>query len=88
MAEIPPPTFLSIVQLHHLQAMLQLGIIENPLTGKRNPMNRELAKRELQLLEILHLKTAGNLDADEEELLTGAIFAIRQALGEGTANQE
>lgn len=83
MAEIPPPSFLSIVQLHHLQAMLQLGMIPNPVTGKPNPINPMMAKRELRLLEILAEKTAGNLTTEEDELLSGAIGMIQEALESG-----
>lgn len=80
MPELPEPNFLIIVQIHHLQAMLSLGAINNPMTGHPNPIDRKRAMHELALLEILKDKTQGNLEAEEENLLDGIIDSIRQAL--------
>lgn len=80
MAEMPPPSFLFIVQLHHLQAMLQLGMLPNPATGQPNPVNMAKAKHELALLEILREKTAGNLDDEEAAVLDEVIGAISEVV--------
>jgi hypothetical protein len=78
----PPPSFLLIVQLHQLQAMLSLGVIPNPTTGQPNPVDHHRARHELALLEILREKTNGNLDDEEETLLVEVIHSLRTALGE------
>jgi hypothetical protein len=80
MAQLPQPSFTLIVQLHHLQAMLQLGLIPNPATGKPNPPNPAKARHELALLEILEEKTQGNLTDEEQKLLDEVITATRNAL--------
>lgn len=80
MAAQPQPSFLLIVQLHHLQAMLQLGAIVNPLTGKPNPPNIGKARHELALLEILQVKTDGNLTDEEHEILSQAVASIHEAI--------
>jgi len=82
MAAIPPASFLAIVQIHHLQAMLNLGILPNPLTGKPNPRNEPMARRELHLMEILREKTLGNLTEEEDDILLESINATRMALGD------
>ncbi len=82
MTQMPEPSFLMIVQLHHLQAMLQLGLVPNPATGKPNAPNPMMASRELALLQILREKTAGNLDAEEQELLDKIIESIATVLQE------
>ncbi|MCC6545813.1 DUF1844 domain-containing protein [Candidatus Sumerlaeota bacterium] len=80
MSSQPQPGFLLIVQLHHLQAMLQLGAIVNPLTGKANPPNLDKARHELALLDILREKTAGNLTDEEDDILSRAISSINEAI--------
>ena len=80
MAKRPDPSFLMIVQLHHLQAMLHLGLVADPRTGKPGRVDRDGARHELALLQILEEKTRGNLDADEEELLGEVINALTMAL--------
>jgi hypothetical protein len=80
MATAPPPSFLLIVQLHHLQAMLHLGAIVNPMTGKHNPVDLDRARHELTLLEILNQKTAGNLTDEEETLLAQVIDSVREVI--------
>lgn len=80
MADVPEPTFLMIVQLHQLQAMLHLGIVPNPATGNPNPVNLPMARRELALLEILHEKTEGNLTEREHHALHEVIETLRRAI--------
>jgi len=80
MPELPPPSFFMIVQLHHLQAMLQLGLLPHPATGKPIPPNPAMARREQALLEILREKTVGNLTVEEEELLADVIGTVEAAL--------
>lgn len=67
-----------IVQLHHLQAMLQLGVLPNPATGEPNPVNLVRAQHELALLEILQEKTKGNLDEEEKQILDEIVVTLRQ----------
>lgn len=80
MPELPEPSFIMIVQLHHLQAMLSLGLIANPATGQPQQPDFGRARHELALLEILKEKTEGNLNADESKLLEEIIIAIKEAL--------
>lgn len=83
MPEFPEPSFLLIMQVHHLQAMLQLGMIPNPQTGQRMPVDLEAAGHQLRLLEILQEKTRGNLDENEEEILSEIIRSISEAISAG-----
>lgn len=80
--KLPKPSFLLIVQLHHLQAMLQLGLIPNPATGNPNAPNPAKARHELALLEILREKTAGNLSEEEASMLDQVIDTLGRALAE------
>jgi len=69
-----------IVQLHQLQAMLHLGLIPNPATGQPNPVDVRRAEYEIALLEILEEKTRGNLDENEELLLTEVVSSLHRAI--------
>lgn len=76
MTQLPEPSFILIVQLHHLQAMLHLGLIQNPQTGEANPRNDAKARHELGLLKILQEKTQGNLNDEEEKMINDVIASI------------
>lgn len=78
--QLPEPSFLLVLQIHHLQAMLQLGMIPNPQTGQPMPVNLDAGRHQLRLLEILQEKTRGNLDEEEENLLGEIIASVEQAL--------
>lgn len=57
-------------------AMLQMGKIMNPITGK---VERDLdaAKQTIDLLAMLQRKTAGNLTDDEERYLNHVLYELR-----------
>jgi hypothetical protein len=78
--EQPPASILFIAQLHQLNGMLKLGVIPNPGTNKRSRPEPDKARFELQLLEVLREKTAGNLDAEEQEVLDEMIDALGKAI--------
>lgn len=85
----PRPSFLLIVQLHHLQAMLHLGLVVNPMTGHVNHRDLPKARQELALLEILREKTRGNLTAEEETVLESIVESLGSALAElGSGSDE
>lgn len=82
MTKLPKPSFLLVIQLHHLQAMLQLGLIASPATGNPIAPNPAKARHELALLEILRDKTAGNLTGEEAKVLDDVIDTLNRALAE------
>ena len=57
-------------------AMLQMGKIMNPVTGK---VERDLdaAKQTIDLLSMLQRKTAGNLTDDEKRYLDHVLYELR-----------
>ena len=69
-ADVPLPggDFRLFVTRLSFQAMLSLGLVENPLTGTRQ-LNAASARMLLLDLRMLIAKTRGNLDADEETYL-------------------
>ena len=61
--------FSALVAMFQHSVMLNLGKISNPATGK---VERDMsqAKMAIDILEMLKEKTKGNLDSEEEKMLT------------------
>ncbi len=71
--EINFPTF--IVSLN-ASALVNLGILDNPATGKKET-NLALAKQTIDILCMLEEKTRGNLSKDEESMLKNILYDLR-----------
>lgn len=64
----PAATFEFLVHTLFTQALMALGRVPNPITGK-SLRNLETARHFIDTLGMLELKTAGNLTAEERQLL-------------------
>ncbi|MEC9442404.1 MAG: DUF1844 domain-containing protein [Myxococcota bacterium] len=62
-------------------AMVSLGEMEHPETGATE-RDFEAAKHTIDLLKVLQIKTKGNLDQEEEQLLKGLLHRLRIAFVE------
>ncbi len=71
-----PVSFSTFVLGVSTQALLHLGEIEDPLTGK---LERDLAAAQhvIDILGILREKTRNNLDQAEEQLLDSILYDLR-----------
>ena len=58
-------------------AFYHLGMVPDPETGKPAPPNLALARQTIDTLEVLQLKTRGNLDAQESHLLESLLYELR-----------
>ena len=72
----PEPNFLVFISTLASQALLALGEIEHPATGKLE-MDLPQAKYTIDLLQLLKDKTKGNLTADETEALDAYLYDLR-----------
>lgn len=72
---LPPLDFSSIVFPFYTQALLKMGIIEDP--DHPAEMNLELARRLIDLLDLLKDRTKGNLEPDEEKFLEGCLQQLK-----------
>jgi len=68
--------FLDMVGLFGSQAMIALGKLANPATGKAEK-NMPAARLFIDTLEMLEHKTRGNLNPDETKLLHGTLTDLR-----------
>lgn len=78
------PSFLHLLQGLVFEAQLQLGIVPHPIGGQRL---RQLQKARItvRLLELIAEKTRGNLTAEEDEYLRGALAGLRRHLAQSDA---
>lgn len=71
--EINFPTFIMSL---NASALLHLGILDNPATGKKE-INLAIAKQTIDILCLLEEKTRGNLSNDEESMLKNILYDLR-----------
>jgi hypothetical protein len=73
---LEPVTFSTFVLGLSTQALLHLGEIDSPLTGKTE---RDLgaAKHVIDILGILREKTRSNLEPGEQQLLSSMLYDLR-----------
>lgn len=75
--EVPPEiTFSTFVISLSTQALMHLGEIPNPLTGKMEN-DIPVAKQMIDIIGMLREKTRGNLDQGEEKLVEDVLFDLR-----------
>jgi Domain of unknown function (DUF1844) len=70
------PTFTIFVSSLAMQAMIALGKLENPMTGKAEK-NVDQGRFLIDTIGILKEKTKGNLTPEEEKLLEEALYNLR-----------
>jgi hypothetical protein len=59
-------------------AFYHLGIVAHPETGQKlSPPDLALASNTIDTLELLEVKTRGNLDEEERELLESLLYELR-----------
>ena len=74
--EFPEASFDMLLMQHHTQAMLALGLIPDPATGKVIK-NQSAAKFHIDMLSIIQERTKGNLNEGEAEALNGVLHNLR-----------
>ena len=74
--EPPPASFSVLVTMLFTQAMAMLGQMPDPNTGEAK-VNKPFAKHYIDTLEMLEMKTKGNLDEQETAMLNEALHALR-----------
>jgi len=73
---LPPLDFSSIVLPFYTQALVKLGLMEDPL-HKDSPVNLDFAKRLIDVLDLLKERTKGNLKPEEERFLEACLLQLK-----------
>jgi len=76
---LPPLDFGSLVFPFYTQALVKLGVMDDPLLGKGTGENPALARRLIDLLDLLKDRTKGNLEPDEEKFLESCLLQLKSA---------
>jgi len=74
--EFHQPSFTILVSSLSMQAMISLGKLESPISGKKEE-NLEQARFLIDTLGILKDKTEGNLNQEEARFLEDTLFHLR-----------
>ena len=75
-SEVPPIDYSSFVLSLATQAMVQLGEMPSP-PGVEIPKNPQAAKHTIDVIEMLELKTKGNLTEAEQKLTEEILHNLR-----------
>ena len=76
--QLPAPTFDVLVQVIAAPAMVHLGILANPATGKVEK-NLEQARWHIDLLHVLEEKSRASLSAEERARVDQLLTQLRNA---------
>ena len=74
----PPLEFSSLVLPFFTRALVNLGLAKDPL-AKTEEVNLDLAKRSIDLLDLLKERTKGNLKSEEEKFLAACLHQLKIA---------
>jgi hypothetical protein len=75
-APLPEINFSTFVISLSTQALMHLGEIPDPLTGKA-AKDLPVAKQMIDIIGVLGEKTRGNLDAGEQQLMEDVLYDLR-----------
>lgn len=85
--EMPPASLTFLCTTIATQAMIALGQVPNPITGKVEQRLKQ-AKHYIDTLAVLEEKTAGNRTPDESALLSEILHQLRMAYVMSQGGQE
>lgn len=74
--EMPPADFRTLISTMVTQAMMALGAIPDPQSGQRYVI-LDLARHHIDMLGVLEEKTKGNLDEEEQQMITQTLHELR-----------
>ena len=78
MGKIPEPDFISFIFTLSTHAQIGLGLIPNPIS-KKVEVDLNLAKYQIDVIEMLYKKTKGNLSQDEEKFVGDILHNLKMA---------
>jgi hypothetical protein len=73
---LPELNFATFVISLNASALVHLGVIDDPASGKKS-MNLAMAKQTIDTLSMLENKTQGNLTKDEQSMLKNILYDLR-----------
>ena len=80
---VPEASFILFISSLATQALVALGEIENPVTGKKET-NLAQAKFTIDTLGVIEEKTRGNLTPEETRYLEGVLYDLKMSFVSST----
>lgn len=74
--DLPPLDFSTFILSLSTSVLMNLGVVENPMTGKTEK-EPAIAKQTIDLIELLREKTKGNLTNEEGKLMEDVLHELR-----------
>ena len=74
-APLPEINFATFIISLNASALVQLGVIEDPASGKK-VKNLPVAKQTIDILNMLEEKTRGNLTTEEENIIKNVLYDL------------
>jgi hypothetical protein len=74
--ELPAPDLTFIAGTMYMQALVAMGLVPNPMTGKAT-VQLQQAKHAIDTLDVLQRKTEGNRTTDESEAIEAMLHELR-----------
>ena len=74
--QLPKINFATFIFSLNSSVLVQLGLIDDPVTGKKTK-HLPLAKQTIDILSMMEEKTRGNLTKDEETMLKNILYDLR-----------
>lgn len=75
---LPPLDISSLILPFYTQALIKLGMAEDPISHKEE-VSLDLAQRLIDLLDLFNEKTKGNLKPEEEKFLKACLHQLKMA---------
>ena len=75
---LPPLDLSSVILPLYTPALIKLGLLEDPISGKTNE-NLDLARRLIDILDLLKDRTKGNLQPEEQKFLEACLSQLKMA---------
>jgi len=76
--KLPGVDFSTFILSLYSSALVQLGEIEDPSTGRKD-INLDVAKQTVDIIIMLEKKTRNNLEDDEANLMKSLVHELRMA---------
>ena len=76
--DLPPASLAMLISTFYSQAMMALGVMPNPTTGEKEADLR-MAKHFIDTLEMLEVKTKGNVEEEETKMFDEVLHLLRMA---------
>jgi len=75
--KLPEANFETLISTLATQALMAMGAIADPMSGQRF-LHLDLARHHIDMLNVVHEKSKGNLSEEEDKLLASTLYELRQ----------